>query len=127
MFAIDGIPRRQSRPENTGGRINPGNGGIAVDGFSQTSVPEHYAIGDAPSRQLTPSRSAKASVCRYGVRQASGSVDHTNIPTAVGSRSLSRHVGLTEAQARAQISHVDSNKTDFRPIKSTMSGRDTRI
>ena len=36
-------------------------------------------------------------------------------------------VGLTEAEARAQFSHVDIYKTDFRPIKSTMSGRDTRI
>jgi glutathione reductase (NADPH) len=36
-------------------------------------------------------------------------------------------VGLTEAQARAHFSHVDIYKTDFRPIKSTMSGRDTRI
>ena len=36
-------------------------------------------------------------------------------------------VGLTESQARAQFSHVDIYKTDFRPIKSTMSGRDTRI
>jgi glutathione reductase (NADPH) len=34
---------------------------------------------------------------------------------------------LTEAEARAQFSHVDIYKTDFRPIKSTMSGRDTRI
>jgi glutathione reductase (NADPH) len=36
-------------------------------------------------------------------------------------------VGLTESEARAQFSHVDIYKADFRPIKSTMSGRDTRI
>ncbi len=36
-------------------------------------------------------------------------------------------VGLTEAQARAQFSHVDIYKTSFRPMKATMSGRDTRV
>ena len=36
-------------------------------------------------------------------------------------------VGLTEAEARAQFSHVDIYKADFRPIKATMSGRDTRV
>ena len=36
-------------------------------------------------------------------------------------------MGLTEAQARAQFSHVDIYKADFRPMKATMSGRDTRV
>ena len=36
-------------------------------------------------------------------------------------------VGLTEAQARAQFSHVDIYKASFRPMKATMSGRDTRV
>ena len=36
-------------------------------------------------------------------------------------------MGLTEAQARAQFSHVDVYKVDFKPIKATMSGRDTRM
>ena len=54
-------------------------------------------------------------------------VDHATIPTAVFSQPEVGTVGLTEAEARAQFSHVDIYKTDFRPIKSTMSGRDTRI
>jgi glutathione reductase (NADPH) len=36
-------------------------------------------------------------------------------------------VGLTETEARARVSHVDVYKTTFRPIKATMSGRDTRV
>jgi glutathione reductase (NADPH) len=54
-------------------------------------------------------------------------VDHADIPTAVFSQPEIGTVGLTEAQARAHFSHVDIYKTDFRPIKSTMSGRDTRV
>ena len=36
-------------------------------------------------------------------------------------------MGLTEAQARAQFSHVDVYIANFRPIKATLSGRDTRV
>jgi len=35
------------------------------------------------------------------------------------------HRRNTEQEARAKFSHVDIYKTAFRPIKSTMSGRDT--
>jgi glutathione reductase (NADPH) len=54
-------------------------------------------------------------------------VDHLDIPTAVFSQPEVGTVGLTEAQARAQFSHVDIYKTSFRPMKATMSGRDTRV
>src|ERR1700749_2217485 len=56
MFAI-------GRPPNVAGlgldragvAINPANGGVAVDGFSKTSVPSIYAIGDVTHRvNLTP-------------------------------------------------------------------------
>jgi glutathione reductase (NADPH) len=40
---------------------------------------------------------------------------------------LSRIFPFPEAQARAQFSHVDIYKSDFKPIKPTLSGRDTRV
>ena len=58
---------------------------------------------------------------------ARSQVDHATIPTAVFSQPEVGTVGLTEAEARAQFSHVDIYKADFRPIKATMSGRDTRV
>ena len=36
-------------------------------------------------------------------------------------------MGLTEAQARAQFSHVDIYKANFKPIKATLSGRGTHV
>jgi glutathione reductase (NADPH) len=36
-------------------------------------------------------------------------------------------VGMTETQARELFDRVDIYKTSFRPIKATMSGRDTRV
>jgi glutathione reductase (NADPH) len=54
-------------------------------------------------------------------------VDHTNIPTAVFCQPEVGTVGMTETQARELFDRVDIYKTSFRPIKATMSGRDTRI
>jgi glutathione reductase (NADPH) len=54
-------------------------------------------------------------------------VDHADIPTAVFTQPEIGTVGLTEAQARAQFSRVDIYKATFKPMKATMSGRDTRV
>ena len=48
------------------------------------------------------------------------------MPTAVFSEPEVGTVGLTEAEARAQFAQIDIYKATFRPIKATMSGRDTR-
>ncbi|MBU6456924.1 MAG: glutathione-disulfide reductase [Bradyrhizobium sp.] len=130
MFAIGRHPNIGGLGlEKAGVVLNPHNGGIAVDGFSRTSVPNIYAIGDVTHRvNLTPVAIREGHAFAdhvFGKRPVQ--VDHSNIPTAVFSQPEVGTVGLTEAEARAQFSHVDIYKTDFRPIKSTMSGRDTRI
>src|ERR1700742_4473059 len=130
MFAIGRHPNVANLGlEKAGVAINPRNGGIAVDGWSKTSVPNIYAIGDVTHRvNLTPvairegHAFADTVFGKHPVR-----VDHSNIPTAVFCQPEVGTGGLTESEARAQFSHVDIYKTDFRPIKSTMSGRDTRI
>src|SRR5207248_6016253 len=115
--------------ETAGVAINPRNGGIAVDEWSKTSTPNIYAIGDVTHRlNLTPVAIREGHAFAdtvFGKRQVA--VDHATIPTAVFSQPEIGTVGLTEHEARAQFSHVDIYKTDFRPIKSTMSGRDTRV
>jgi glutathione reductase (NADPH) len=130
MFAIGRHPNVANLGlEKTGVAINPNNGGIAVDGFSRTSVPHIYAIGDVTHRtNLTPVAIREGHAFAdtvFGKRPVQA--DHADIPTAVFSQPEVGTVGLTEAQARAHFSHVDIYKTDFRPIKSTMSGRDTRV
>jgi glutathione reductase (NADPH) len=130
MFAIGRHPNVANLGlENAGVAINPNNGGIEVDGWSKTSVPSIYAIGDVTHRiNLTPVAIREGHAFAdtvFGKRPVQ--VDHSNIPTAVFSQPEIGTVGLTESEARAKFSHVDIYKTDFRPIKSTMSGRDTRI
>ena len=130
MFAIGRHPNVANLGLETAGvAINPSNGGINVDGWSKTSAPNIYAIGDVTHRiNLTPVAIREGHAFAdtvFGKRPVQ--VDHSNIPTAVFSQPEVGTVGMTEQEARAHFSHVDIYKTDFRPIKSTMSGRDTRI
>jgi glutathione reductase (NADPH) len=130
MFAIGRHPNVAGLGlENAGVEINPKNGGIAVDAWSKTSTPNIYAIGDVTHRiNLTPVAIREGHAFAdtvFGKRPVQ--VDHATIPTAVFSQPEVGTVGLTEGEARAQFSRVDIYKTAFRPIKSTMSGRDTRI
>jgi glutathione reductase (NADPH) len=54
-------------------------------------------------------------------------VDHANVPTAVFSEPEVGVVGLTETQAQTQFRKVDVYQTMFRPLKSTLSGRDNAV
>jgi glutathione reductase (NADPH) len=130
MFAIGRHPNVANLGlEKAGVAINPNNGGIAVDAWSKSSVPNIYAVGDVTHRHnLTPVAIREGHAFAdtvFGKRPVQ--VDHTNIPTAVFSQPEVGTVGLTETEARAQFSHVDIYKTSFRPIKATMSGRDTQV
>jgi len=130
MFAIGRHPNIGGLGlEKAGVALNPANGGIAVDHFSKTSVPNIYAIGDVTHRiNLTPVAIREGHAFAdtvFGKRTVE--VDHADIPTAVFSQPEVGTVGLTETQARAQFSHVDIYKASFRPMKATLSGRDTRV
>jgi glutathione reductase (NADPH) len=54
-------------------------------------------------------------------------VDYRHVPTAVFSTPSVSTVGLTEADARAQLGPIDVYVTGFRPMKATLSGRDERV
>ena len=60
-------------------------------------------------------------------RQAdSYTMDYEHIPTAVFTHPPIGTVGLTEAQARARVGTIRVYRSDFRPLKHTLSGRDER-
>jgi glutathione reductase (NADPH) len=104
------------------------HGGIDVDRFSRTSVPNIYAVGDVTNRvNLTPVAIREGHAFAdtvYGGKPTP--VDHANVPTAVFSEPEVGVIGLTEAQARERCARLDVYKTTFRPMKATLSGRDTR-
>jgi len=130
MFAIGRHPNvRGLGLEAAGVTINEKNGGIAVDAFSKTSVDNIYAIGDVTHRiNLTPVAIREGHAFAdtvFGKKEVR--VDHADVPTAVFSQPEVGTVGLTENQAREKFSAVDIYKATFRPMKATLSGRDTRM
>ncbi len=104
------------------------HGGIDVDEYSRTSAPNIYAVGDVTNRvNLTPVAIREGHAFAdtvYGGKPTR--VDHANVPTAVFTEPEIGVIGLTEAQARAQHARLDVYKTSFRPMKATLSGRETR-
>ena len=129
MFAIGRRPNVMGLGiESLNVRIHE-HGGIDVDEYSRTSVPNIYAVGDVTNRvNLTPVAIREGHAFAdtiYGGKPTP--VDHSNVPTAVFSQPELGVIGLTEHQARERLAKVDIYKTSFRPMKATLSGRDTRV
>jgi glutathione reductase (NADPH) len=103
-------------------------GGIEVDAYSQTSMPNIYAVGDVTDRiALTPVAIREGHAFAdtvFGDKPTK--VDHANVPTAVFSEPECGAIGLTEVQACRELARVDIYKSSFRPMKATLAGRDTR-
>ena len=129
MFATGRLPNVAKLGLKEAGVEIAKNGGIAVDEYSRTSVPNIYAVGDVTNRiNLTPVAIREGHAFADTVFGGKPTiVDHTNVPTAVFSEPEIGAVGLTEAQARAQLAQTDIYKAMFKPMKATLSGRDTSV
>ncbi|MDQ2080195.1 glutathione-disulfide reductase [Xanthobacteraceae bacterium Astr-EGSB] len=129
MFAIGRRPNVADIGLENAGVTCGQNGGIEVDAFSRTCVPSIYAVGDVTNRvNLTPVAIREGHAFAdtvFGARPTA--VDHADIPTAVFSEPEIGVIGLTETQARERLDAVDIYKAVFRPMKATLSGRETRI
>ena len=120
------------RSPNTGdlGLVEAGvdvdaEGSIAVDEHSRTSQPSIYAVGDCTNRMnLTPVAIAEAMAMvetAFGVHPTK--MSYHNVPSAVFSQPPLATVGLSEEQARKQFTDVEIYRSEFRPLKATLSER----
>jgi glutathione reductase (NADPH) len=129
MFATGRVPNVGKLGLHEAGVAIGKNGGIAVDEYSRTNIANVYAVGDVTNRvNLTPVAIREGHAFAdtvFGGKPAT--VDHTNVPTAVFSDPEIGAVGLTETQARAHCLQTDIYKSMFRPLKATLSGRDTTV
>jgi len=129
MYATGRLPNTAGLGlEKVGVELNA-RGGIVVDDYYQTTVPNIYAIGDVIDRhQLTPVAIAEGMCIANNLftDNPPRTVDYSLIPTAVFCQPNIGTVGLTEAEARAKHGDVDVYATEFRPMKHTLSGRDER-
>ena len=104
------------------------HGAIEVDAHHRTSVPSIYAVGDVTARiQLTPVALAEAMAVvdqLFGDRRRK--MDYEGVPTAVFTHPNIGTVGLTEAQAREKYAHVAVYRSEFKPLRHTLSGSSER-
>jgi glutathione reductase (NADPH) len=129
MFATGRVPNVAKLGLKEAGVEIAKNGGIAVDEYSRTTAQNIYAVGDVTNRiNLTPVAIREGHAFADTVfGNKSTIVDHANVPTAVFSEPEVGAVGLTEAEARAKLQQTDVYKSMFRPLKATLSGRDTTV
>ncbi len=104
------------------------DGAIVVDAHYQTSVPSIHALGDVTARvQLTPVALGEAMVLvdrLFGNGQRAMGYDY--IPTAVFTHPNIGTVGFSETEAREKFGEVTVFRSDFKPLKHTLSGSSER-
>ncbi|MFG1301760.1 glutathione-disulfide reductase [Xanthobacter sp. V3C-3] len=128
MLAIGRIPNTRNLGLEEAGVELDAAGAVLVDGQSRTNVPSIYAVGDVTNRvNLTPVAIREGHAFADTVfGNKPWSVDHSLVATAVFSEPEIGTVGLSEEAARAAGRPVDIYSTEFRPLKATLSGRQTR-
>jgi len=113
--------------ENIGIHLEP-DGGIAVDEFGCTNIPNIYAAGDVTNRiALTPvaiREGAAIASTLFGPTRTP--VDLAIVPSAVFSQPPIGTVGLSESEALERHQEIDIYRADFRPLRHTLSGRNER-
>ncbi len=128
MLAIGRVPNTDGMGLEKAGVALGKKGEVKVDDYSQTNVPHIHAIGDVTDRlALTPVAIHEA-MCFWNTvyNGKPTKVNHHGVPTAVFSRPEIGTVGLSEEKALEAGHAIDVYKSNFRPLKHTMSGRDVR-
>jgi glutathione reductase (NADPH) len=114
--------------EAAGVELSPGHGAVKVDENLTSSVPSIHAVGDVTHRvNLTPVAVREGHVLAdrlFGLGAPPIRYD-TIASTVFGTPELGA-VGLTEREALERFPKVDVYKTNFRPLKATVSGAPDR-
>ncbi|MGB8622831.1 MAG: glutathione-disulfide reductase [Paracoccaceae bacterium] len=103
-------------------------GQIAVDDYSQSSVPSIYAVGDVTDRvNLTPVAIREGAAFVETVFKANPTKpDHELVPGAVFTQPELGSVGLTEEQARER-EPIEVYCNSFKAMQSAFAGRPDRV
>ena len=104
-------------------------GAIPVDAYSRTNVPHIHAVGDVTGRvALTPVAIREGHAVAdtlFGGRPTP--IHHHLIPTAVFAQPPAAAIGMTEPAAREAGHDVAVFRTQFRPMRYALSGRDEQV
>jgi glutathione reductase (NADPH) len=128
LYATGRVPNVAGLGLDAAGVRLTAHGGIAVDACFRSSVPSIFAVGDVCSRlQLTPVALAEAMVVVDHLFGADARrMEYEFVPTAVFTQPNIGTVGLTEEQARERCGELRIFRSEFRPLKHTLSGSSER-
>lgn len=108
------------------------NGNIKVNEHFATNVPSVYALGDVVGRmELTPVALAEAMALvdhLFGPApgKSARTMEYDLIPTAVFTHPPIGTIGLSEEKAREKFGAIRVFRSDFKPLKHTLSGSTER-
>jgi glutathione reductase (NADPH) len=124
LYATGRVPNVEGLGLAEAGVRQGRDGAIEVDAHYRTSVPSIHALGDVTARvQLTPVALGEAmALVDHLFGQGRRRMGYEGIPTAVFTQPNVATVGDTEAQAREKYGRILVFKTDFKPLKHTLSG-----
>ena len=128
MFATGRVPNVGGLGlADAGVHAKPG-GMIPVDEYSRTNLPNVFAVGDVTNRvNLTPVALMEGHAfadSEFGANPRP--VNHDFIPSAVFSNPSVATVGLSEKDAKTHYGNLEIYRSEFKPMKFTLSGRDEK-
>jgi glutathione reductase (NADPH) len=128
LWAIGRNPKTPGLGLESAGVALDAAGAVIVDAYSQTNIPSIYAVGDVTNRvQLTPVAIREGHAFADTVfGNTPRTIDYGAIPTAVFSNPPISSVGLTEEEAQAQLGDVRVFRSNFKPMRNTLAGRNER-
>ena len=128
LFATGRVPNTAGLGLREIGVELAANGAVVVDAEYRTNVPGVYAIGDVIDRvQLTPVALGEAMLLvdnLFGTGKRS--FGYEMIPSAVFTNPNVGTVGYTEHAARERFGAVTIFRSEFKPLKHTLSGSSER-
>ena len=128
LYATGRVPNVKGLGLEAAGVARGRDGAIQVDAHYRTSIPSVFAVGDVTARvQLTPVALAEAmAVVDHLFGSAKRSMSYEYIPTAVFTHPSVATVGISEAQARRDFGEIAIFRSEFKPLRHTLSGSTER-
>jgi glutathione reductase (NADPH) len=128
LYATGRVPNVANLGLEAAGVKQGKDGAIVVDARYATSVPSIHALGDVTARvQLTPVALGEAMVLvDHLFGEGRRSLGYDFIPTAVFTHPNIGTVGFSEEEARARFGEIALFRSDFKPLKHTLSGSGER-
>jgi glutathione reductase (NADPH) len=128
MFAIGRVPKTDGLGLEAAGVALDKDGAVIVGADNRSNIPSIYAVGDVTNRvQLTPVAIREGQAFADSVFGGNPrTIDYANIPSAVFSHPPLAGVGMTEDAARAALGDIMVYRSDFRPMKNVLAGRNER-